>query len=175
MSLVGAVRRRDRAGVRDGVGNLTIAQLLRDGPPSEPPARSGPGHEHEHDTICPAHEHEHEHDIRGRGGVGSSTIARLRVFPSAEAELGHRRFQQLLRCRVGLDKNKVIAIDQVSIGSLTASVVHPRQVFKSIVPANVAASICLQNHPSGVISRERPFRRRPCGQSPGEGTACGAG
>jgi DNA repair protein RadC len=47
------------------------------------------------------------------------------------------------------NKRKVIAIDRVSVGSLTASVVHPREVFKGIVPANVVAFICLQNHPSG--------------------------
>ena len=46
-------------------------------------------------------------------------------------------------------KHKVIAIDRVSVRGLTASIVLPRQVFKGIVPANVAAFIRLQNHPSG--------------------------
>lgn len=47
------------------------------------------------------------------------------------------------------NKHKVIAIDQVSVGSLTASIVHPREVFKAIVLANAAAFICVHNHPSG--------------------------
>ena len=56
--------------------------------------------------------------------------------------------EQFLTVTLG-KKHKVIAIDRVSVGGLTASIVHPRQVFKGIVLANVAAFICLQNHPSG--------------------------
>ena len=46
-------------------------------------------------------------------------------------------------------KNKVIGINTVSMGSLTASVVHPREVFKPAILANAAALICGHNHPSG--------------------------
>jgi DNA repair protein RadC len=47
------------------------------------------------------------------------------------------------------NKHKVLAVDQVSVGSLTASIVHPREVFKAILLANAAAFICVHNHPSG--------------------------
>lgn len=46
-------------------------------------------------------------------------------------------------------KHKVIGIHTVSIGSLTASVVHPRETFKAAILANAAAIICGHNHPSG--------------------------
>jgi DNA repair protein RadC len=46
-------------------------------------------------------------------------------------------------------KNKVIGINTVSIGSLTASVVHPREVFKTAILSNAATIICGHNHPSG--------------------------
>lgn len=46
-------------------------------------------------------------------------------------------------------KHKVIGIHDVSIGSLTASVVHPREVFKAACLANAAALIIAHNHPSG--------------------------
>ena len=46
-------------------------------------------------------------------------------------------------------KNRVIGIHTVSIGSLTASVVHPRETFKAAILANAAAIICGHNHPSG--------------------------
>jgi DNA repair protein RadC len=46
-------------------------------------------------------------------------------------------------------KNKVIGIHTVSIGSLTASVVHPRECFKPAILSNVAAIILAHNHPSG--------------------------
>ncbi len=46
-------------------------------------------------------------------------------------------------------KNRLIGINTVSIGSLTASVVHPREVFKVAILSNAAALICGHNHPSG--------------------------
>src|SRR5215510_6479824 len=46
-------------------------------------------------------------------------------------------------------KNKVIGIHTVSIGSLTASIVHPREVFKPAILSNAAAIILAHNHPSG--------------------------
>ena len=46
-------------------------------------------------------------------------------------------------------KNKIISYEVVSMGSLTSSIVHPREVFKAAILAN-AASVCfLHNHPSG--------------------------
>jgi DNA repair protein RadC len=46
-------------------------------------------------------------------------------------------------------KNQVIGLHTVSIGSLTASVVHPREVYKVAILANAAAVIFGHNHPSG--------------------------
>jgi DNA repair protein RadC len=46
-------------------------------------------------------------------------------------------------------KNRVIGINTVSIGSLTASVVHPREVMKPAILSNSAAVILGHNHPSG--------------------------
>ena len=46
-------------------------------------------------------------------------------------------------------KNEVIGINTVSVGSLSASVVSPREVFKPAILANAAALICAHNHPSG--------------------------
>ena len=46
-------------------------------------------------------------------------------------------------------KNRVIGINVVSIGSLSASVVHPREVFKAAILANAASIILTHNHPSG--------------------------
>ena len=45
-------------------------------------------------------------------------------------------------------KNKVIGYSLVSMGSLTASIVHPREVLKPAILAS-AASIIIIHHPSG--------------------------
>ena len=46
-------------------------------------------------------------------------------------------------------KNQILAIDRVSIGSLSANVVHPRDVLKSCLLSSAAAIVCIHNHPSG--------------------------
>jgi DNA repair protein RadC len=46
-------------------------------------------------------------------------------------------------------KNQIIGINTVSIGSLTASVVHPREVYKPAILSNCAALVLAHNHPSG--------------------------
>lgn len=46
-------------------------------------------------------------------------------------------------------KNQVIGKDTIFIGSLNASIVHPREVFRRAIQRASAAVICLHNHPSG--------------------------
>lgn len=46
-------------------------------------------------------------------------------------------------------KNQVIHKQTIFIGSLNASIVHPREVFKEALKRSAASIICLHNHPSG--------------------------
>jgi DNA repair protein RadC len=46
-------------------------------------------------------------------------------------------------------KNQIIHKQTIFIGSLNASIVHPREVFKEAVRRSAASLICLHNHPSG--------------------------
>lgn len=46
-------------------------------------------------------------------------------------------------------KNEVIAYETISIGSLNASIVHPREVFNRAIRKSSASIILLHNHPSG--------------------------
>ncbi len=46
-------------------------------------------------------------------------------------------------------KNRVLVVETVSIGSLNASLVHPREVFKRAIQKSAAAIILVHNHPSG--------------------------
>ena len=55
-------------------------------------------------------------------------------------------------------KNKIIGIHTVSTGSLTASVVHPREVFKAAILSNAAAIVTGHNHPSGDPQPSREDR-----------------
>ena len=46
-------------------------------------------------------------------------------------------------------KGQIITIDDVSVGELSSTVVHPREVFSSAVRKSAAAIIFVHNHPSG--------------------------
>jgi len=46
-------------------------------------------------------------------------------------------------------KNQVIHQQTIFIGSLNASIVHPREVFREAVKRSAATIICVHNHPSG--------------------------
>ena len=46
-------------------------------------------------------------------------------------------------------KNRVIASPTVSVGTLTSSLVHPREVFKPAVRVSAASMVLVHNHPSG--------------------------
>jgi DNA repair protein RadC len=46
-------------------------------------------------------------------------------------------------------RHRILAVDTVSLGSLNASLVHPREVFKPAVNLSAAAIIVAHNHPSG--------------------------
>lgn len=48
-------------------------------------------------------------------------------------------------------RNKPINLSVISVGSLTATLVHPREVFKAAILSNATGIIIAHNHPSGNI------------------------
>jgi len=46
-------------------------------------------------------------------------------------------------------KNRVIAVHRCHVGSLNASIVHPREVFKTAIMNNSASIMVAHQHPSG--------------------------
>nr|WP_274377130.1 DNA repair protein RadC [Desulfofalx alkaliphila] len=46
-------------------------------------------------------------------------------------------------------KNHVLAVETISVGTLSSSLVHPREVFKIAIKKSAAGMILLHNHPSG--------------------------
>ncbi len=59
--------------------------------------------------------------------------------------------KEIFRCALLDTKNKILKEEVVSIGSLTASIVHPRDAFKAAVRESAAAVIFIHNHPSGDV------------------------
>jgi len=66
-------------------------------------------------------------------------------------------------------KNQIIKIVTVSIGSLNASIVHPREILKPAIAASAASIVLVHNHPTGDPTPSREdieFTRRfaRCGE-----------
>jgi len=59
-------------------------------------------------------------------------------------------------------RNQPLGVERISIGHLTASLVHPREVFKAAIQKSAAAVILAHNHPSGdpTPSQEDVFLTR---------------
>ena len=46
-------------------------------------------------------------------------------------------------------RHRVLGLNTVSVGCLTSSLVHPREVFKPAITASAASIVLVHNHPSG--------------------------
>lgn len=112
-------------------------------------------------------------DLLGRKGMGPAKVARLRAVVELARRLGTegsrrslvvkrtqdlarllgRRLKYLDRERflvVMLDaRNRVVGVETVSVGDLTSSFAHPREVFKPCLRRSAAAVVLAHNHPSG--------------------------
>lgn len=112
-------------------------------------------------------------ELEAKSGVGSGEAMRL----ASALELGrrvasvpivrgepigspadvHRHFAPLLRGRrqesfqvLLLDaRHRLESVIEVSVGTLTASLVHPREVFREAVRRTAAAIVLVHHHPSG--------------------------
>lgn len=112
-------------------------------------------------------------DIKAIKGIGPAKMAQLKAAVEIGRRLGRkkweagkslrsseevfRHFHERLASQkheifyvVLLDnKNRKIRDVKISEGSLTASLVHPREVFNPVIRESAAAVIFVHNHPSG--------------------------
>ncbi len=81
---------------------------------------------------------EERHPLRSPADAAGLVMPEMRFLPQ-------EHFRVLL-----LDaKNRVLASELVSIGTLNTSLVHPRELFRRAIQASAAAVILVHNHPSG--------------------------
>jgi DNA repair protein RadC len=70
-------------------------------------------------------------------------VARL-----VEGRLGGKKKEHFLALLLDT-RNQLIKMAEISVGSLDASIVHPREVYKEAIAASAASVIFVHNHPSG--------------------------
>lgn len=66
-----------------------------------------------------------------------------------ESELRHVNREHFIAVFLNT-KNMITSYDVISVGSLSASIVHPREVFNKAIKKSAASIILVHNHPSGV-------------------------
>ena len=49
------------------------------------------------------------------------------------------------------NRNKLISIDTISVGTLNSSLIHPRETFEVAIKNHAASIILCHNHPSGEL------------------------
>lgn len=86
----------------------------------------------------------HGRPLRRRVIEGPADVARLLMPALRDADREH--FVAVLLTT----KNQVIEAVTISVGSLSASIVHPREVLKPAIQASAAALVVAHNHPTGV-------------------------
>ena len=87
---------------------------------------------------------EHRIDIDGRRAITTADTAAAILRPLLEDEACEVFAVLLLNT-----KHRPIGVYIASRGTLDATLIHPRDVFKAAVLANAAAVITAHNHPSG--------------------------
>jgi DNA repair protein RadC len=122
------------------------------------------------------------HDLQGLHGIGQARACTILAAVEFGKRLGRVRnpgrpvisspadVDGLLRGRIAnLDrenfvavllntKNEVIGFPTISVGTLSASLVHPREVFKPAIRASAASIVLAHNHPSGKVGPSREDR-----------------
>lgn len=86
--------------------------------------------------------------------ISTNLVSRVKVdSPLVVAELLMEEMRYLKKeyfKTILLDtKNQIISIENISIGNLNTSIVHPREVFNIAIRKSANAVILVHNHPSG--------------------------
>ena len=74
---------------------------------------------------------------------GPEDVARY-VIPSLRFEQKEHFLAMFLDIR-----NRILTLSTISVGSLTSSIAHPREVFREAIRYSAASVILVHNHPSG--------------------------
>jgi len=112
-------------------------------------------------------------ELRQIKGIGPSNILGIKVFqellkrslkekiPKKITLSSPKEVVDYLREKIGKEKKEyflilsldarsnLINIKTISVGSLDANIVHPREVFKKAIECSAASVILVHNHPSG--------------------------
>lgn len=112
-------------------------------------------------------------DLQKIKGIGPSNAFGIKLFQAVSERYSKEKLQdkilmssaesiaEYLQKSIGREKEEhfvmlsldsrynLIRVSEISLGSINASVVHPREVFKEAIKASAAQIVVAHNHPSG--------------------------
>jgi DNA repair protein RadC len=80
--------------------------------------------------------------------IGKEISSASDVFSYYKEKLGSLKKEHFYALLLD-SKNRIIKEELISVGTLNASLVHPREVFKAAIKESANAIILVHNHPSG--------------------------
>jgi DNA repair protein RadC len=81
------------------------------------------------------------------GKNGASVVSPQEVYRLVHAKIQHYAKEHFLVLSFDV-RNKLLGVDVVSVGTLTASLVHPRETFDAAIRRHASHIIVAHNHPS---------------------------
>lgn len=118
-------------------------------------------------------------DLQQIKGIGAENGFGLKLFQAISERYSKEKIQSkllldspkvvadYLREKIGRTKkehfvvlclsssNNLVKISNISVGTLNASLIHPREVFKEAIQASAARVILAHNHPAGNLTPSR--------------------
>lgn len=86
--------------------------------------------------------------LRSPLATGRRLLSSHEVFQAMKSQLAGQQREQFLLVALNT-KNEILRVITVSIGSLSQSLVHPREVFREAIRESAATVMLVHNHPSG--------------------------
>jgi DNA repair protein RadC len=78
----------------------------------------------------------------------NSLLSPREIFELLQPQIGNHKKEHFVL--ISFDtRNRVIGTDTISVGTLNASLVHPREMFEIAIRRHAASVIIAHNHPSG--------------------------
>jgi DNA repair protein RadC len=73
------------------------------------------------------------------------------IYKAVRSKIVNYHKEHLLA--ISLDnRNKIIGVDTISIGTLNSNLIHPRETFEVAIKRHAAQIILVHNHPSGELT-----------------------
>jgi DNA repair protein RadC len=100
----------------------------------------------------------------GRRAMGGHAVEEAPLLSRADTVA---RYLQPVACALDVEKfwalclnrkNRLLKIVEVTSGTATSALAHPREVFRAAIRESASAIVCAHNHPSGVLLSGKKIR-----------------